>query len=263
MIKSLLRKALNIFGFEPVRTVDFERLVNFEKSQHPSASLWSVLNQSQRGLIGNYMEQSKSQLAQDLFVLSQLGKNTDKNFFVEFGATNGIDLSNTWLLEHVFGWSGILAEPARIWHRELAKNRKCSIDHRCVYSESGLSLGFTEAKSAELSGISQEIHASDQHAKQRLVGNTSYVVPTISLNDLLTECDAPDVIGYMSVDTEGSEFTILNAVDFDRWKFRVITVEHNFCEPSRSRIRDLLLRNGYEQKYSDISRWDDWYVLRD
>jgi FkbM family methyltransferase len=263
MIKRLLRKVLNQLGFEPVRKAEFERLVNFAKRQHPSASLWSVLNQSQRGLIGNYMEQSKSQLAQDLFVLSQLGKDTDKKFFVEFGATNGIDLSNTWLLEQAFGWTGILAEPAKIWHRQLAENRKCRIDHRCVYSESGLSLGFTEAKSAELSGISQEIHASDQHSKQRLEGNTSYLVPTISLNDLLTECSAPDVIGYMSVDTEGSEFTILNKLDFDRWKFMVITVEHNFCEPSRSKIRDLLLRNGYEQKFPDISRWDDWYVLRD
>jgi hypothetical protein len=85
MIKRLLRKVLNQLGFEPVRKAEFERLVNFAKRQHPSASLWSVLNQSQRGLIGNYMEQSKSQLAQDLFVLSQSERIPIKSFSLSLG----------------------------------------------------------------------------------------------------------------------------------------------------------------------------------
>ena len=54
------------------------------------------------------MSKSRSQLRQDLFVIFEL-KGKKRGYFVEFGATNGIDLSNTYLLETEFSWTGILA----------------------------------------------------------------------------------------------------------------------------------------------------------
>ena len=60
----------------------------------------------------SHMQASPAQLFQDLFALFAL--NLKKNgVLVEFGATNGVNLSNTVLLERQFGWTGILAEPAR------------------------------------------------------------------------------------------------------------------------------------------------------
>ena len=44
------------------------------------------------------MKMSKSQKRQDLFVISELGFKQG-GYFVEFGATDGETLSNTWLLE--------------------------------------------------------------------------------------------------------------------------------------------------------------------
>ncbi|WP_339766981.1 FkbM family methyltransferase [uncultured Pseudosulfitobacter sp.] len=198
------------------------------------------------------MDHSKSQLRQDLFALARL--DFKKNgFFVEFGATNGVDLNNTWLMETAFGWSGILAEPARNWQAELTANRACAIEKRCVWRASGETLQFTEAPRGENSAISTFV------SKSRKLRGTSYDVTTISLNDLLAEHGAPEVIDYLSVDTEGSEFDILNALDFDRWSFRILTVEHNFA-PQREDIHALLTSKGYARVLEDVSRFDDWYV---
>ena len=55
---------------------------------------------------------SKSQICQDIWVRPETAGKRE-GFFVEFGATDGISLSNTFLLEQNYGWTGILAEPIR------------------------------------------------------------------------------------------------------------------------------------------------------
>jgi FkbM family methyltransferase len=202
------------------------------------------------------LEDSQAQLKQDLFVLTQL--NFKRNgFFVEFGATDGIGLSNTYLLEKQYGWSGILAEPAACWHSALARNRNAKIETMCVWKDSTSALTFKEAEIAEFSTI-DAFSGSDGHVGQRKQGK-SYQVKTISLNDLLLKYDAPQTIDYLSIDTEGSEFEILRNFDFNKYSFRVITCEHNFT-PKREQIHELLAKNGYERKLETLSQWDDWYV---
>ena len=200
---------------------------------------------------------AKSQLNQDMFVLSELGFKKN-GYFVEFGATDGKDLSNTHLLEKEMGWTGILAEPAWIWASGLALNRKCNITFDCVWSKTGEILEFNEPYAAELATINS-FSNGDEHAKNREGGHI-YEVKTISLLDLLKKYNAPKEIDYLSIDTEGSEFEILNAFDFDAYQFRVITCEHNYT-PMREKIYDLLTSKGYTRKHKEYSRFDDWYVL--
>src|SRR6516165_8750627 len=97
----------------------------------------SVENKKMLNLIKYYlnnMKNSKAQLLQDLFVLFTLDEKVG-GYFVEFGAMDGVTLSNTFLLQSRYGWSGIVAEPARRWHYELKHNRNCSIDFRCVWKQ--------------------------------------------------------------------------------------------------------------------------------
>jgi FkbM family methyltransferase len=217
--------------------------------------MWLLPIKTSIGLL-RYGHKSMSQHRQDLFVLSQL--NFKRNgFFVEFGATNGIALSNSHLLEHEFGWNGILAEPATYWHQALQKNRKCHIETDCVWRDSVSTLTFHEVDNPELSTIG-EYGVADFHHDARK-NKRVYEVRTISLEDMLVKFGAPHTIDFLSIDTEGSEFEILNSFNFDKYRFNVIICEHNFT-PARELIFSLLTQHGYVRKFESLSDVDDWYV---
>ncbi len=204
--------------------------------------------------------ESYSQLRQDLFVLFCLGRNP--GYFVEFGACDGIELSNTYLLEKEFLWKGILAEPAKIWQYQLKNNRpNASIETLCVADKSGNTVKFLEIPGQEvLSGI-EEYSYFDAHAETRKNIGQPYSVDTISLNDLLDKHNAPDVIDYMSIDTEGSELSILQNYNFSR-KFKVLTIEHNETV-NRGPLENIMKKNGYVNVLPEESRWDGWFLSED
>jgi FkbM family methyltransferase len=205
----------------------------------------------------SWLSYSRSQLRQDLFVLSVTGFKQN-GIFLEIGAGDGFYLSNTFLLEDRFKWSGILAEPARTFHDSLS-NRAATIEKRAIYSETGSTLEFLEAKSPELSTIfsfkDSDFHSRDRKAKK-------YKIKTLSLIHLIEQNNLPFHIDYLSIDTEGSEFEILKDFDFSKHEFKVITIEHNYDSEKREKIYFLLSRWGYKRVYTDISKFDDWYILK-
>ena len=194
------------------------------------------------------------QIFQDVLAHFVLPKT--HGFFVEFGATDGDFLSNTYLLEKQFSWGGILAEPAKIWAEQLKINRSaCSIDLRCVWSKSGEKIEFVEDTLPEVSGVSTTLD------KIRMSSNSSsYFVETVSLIDLLDEHHAPNFIDFLSIDTEGSEFEILEHFDFSRYQFGLIAVEHNSEIEKREKLLNLLSQNQYRRIFQAFSGCDDWYV---
>jgi FkbM family methyltransferase len=202
------------------------------------------------------LSESKSQLHQDLLVLANTNYKQG-GYFVEFGATNGILLSNSFLLEQKYGWRGILAEPGRVWNAELLFNRPNSkISTRCVWEKSNQMLSFSETQDPENSTISIFRNKKSRYSRYRKVND--YQVKTISLMDLLIENNAPEYIDYLSIDTEGSELRILQAFDFSKFSFGIISIEHNYRE-DREPIFKLLTNAGYKRRFENISKWDDWY----
>lgn len=201
------------------------------------------------------MYMSYSQLGQDLKVVEFYNKK-ENGFFIEIGASDGIELSNTYLLETKYKWKGICCEPIPNRFEKLVKNRPNSICFQeAVYNQSGLSLIFDIANNFDLlSGISEHIDAYKSSVDRN---KTSIQVQTITLLDVLDKANAPSFIEYMSLDTEGTELEILKNFDFGKYTFGLIDVEHNFIEPRRTEIKNLLLSKGYI--YKGANQWDDMY----
>ena len=255
-LREAVKSILKSFDIGITRYETLERLRSYERDSNDIEFLLTIHEPEMVVEALEYLSESRSQLRQDLFVLSQLKFKTG-GFFVEFGATNGIDLSNTYLLEKEFDWTGVLAEPARCWHNALQRNRKASIETCCVWKDSHSSLVFNEVDSAEFSTISSYSDV-DLHKETRK-HRREYNVSTISLLDLLVKHKAPKIIDYLSIDTEGSEFEILDAFDFSKYRFRVVTCEHNHTS-TREKIFELLTKNGYSRILENISNFDDWYI---
>ena len=208
------------------------------------------------------VDQTRSQNFQDVWALYESGYKQN-GFFVEFGATNGVDGSNSYMAHKNYGWYGIVAEPNPAWHTELKTNRedhRCRVVTDCVYTKSDETLEFLVTDEPDLSTI-KGFGTDDEHSDKR-TNAKSIKVNTISLHDLLYTNDAPVDVDYLSIDTEGSEYDILKSFfeENTTYTIKCITIEHNYNQQNRENIYNLLTSNGYKRKFEGFSRWDDFYI---
>jgi FkbM family methyltransferase len=197
--------------------------------------------------------ESYSQIGQDLFVLNHFN-NLRGGYFIEIGALNGITLSNTYLLEKNFEWKGICIEPSHDEYEKLVNNRKCICIDKAVYSKSGLNLEFVQKYDGLLSGLKDHY---DFNFFSELPIQKTTIVETTTLTDILDTHNAPKYIEYLSIDTEGSEVEILKGIDFSKYTFGIINIEHSHRKQSRIDQRAILEANGYT--FLKQNDFDDYY----
>jgi FkbM family methyltransferase len=167
---------------------------------------------------------SYSQLGQDLFI-AKLFSHKKNRFFVEIGAGNGVSLSNTYLLEKKYNWKGLLCEANPQSHESIENNRKCILEKKIIYKTSGIFLKFRICKDAEMSGISEMLNTSLNPCHKII--EKEIEIETISLYEAFINANVPKTIDYISLDTEGSEFEILNSFPFEKYKIKTWSIEHN------------------------------------
>lgn len=230
------RRSLKVQGF-------YERLLNEFIFKDPERI-------DLKGFSGHCLEnlgRSHSQWQQDLWVMYETG-GMSEGFFVEFGASDGIAGSNTLMLEKDRGWKGVLCEPVPSEFAKLQDNRRNSVCVNAAVSvDDQRQYAFSVVPGQiQLSTISA-LKFSDIHAEKR-EASTEITVPAIDINDLI-ERGGPDdnVVDYLSIDTEGGELEILKRTDFDRWRIRSVTVEHNFRQPEMKEIPDLMAARNFDR----------------
>ena len=271
MFKKLVHQSLHSLGYKISRSPVLSPSpspVSARLAADTTWDLWQRLSKEHQIALAPSLPYLHSQYSQDFFVLCcQLAANIPR-VFVEAGATDGLQWSNTFVLEKHHNWSGVLVEPCRSYAEVLPLNRSSRVDLRCLTSSNLSSVMFREVcsstsefplSSPELSCI-DESQPSDWASEIRSNNFIKYSVNTVCFNALMVDQCMPSHIGYLSLDTEGTELKILSEIDFSKYTIDVLTVEHNFRPDDMSSLRALMSTSGYSLVLDHLSMGDYWFV---
>ena len=175
--------------------------------------------------------------------------NYENGIFFEAGANEGTRQSNTYLLEKELNWVGILVEPSYHFNM-ISKNRPNSIAFNCA-------LVSYDWKKEEINGsfgnIEHEAYnlmSKTEESASFTAGTSDISVKAMTIDDVIssTPYDSFDLI---SLDCEGSEFSILNGFNFEKHKTKFFLIE-TFVDTvggdyeQFNKINKMLKENGYE-----------------
>ena len=202
---------------------------------------------SVRQLLGQV--QFNSQIGQDIWVLETALPDKRNGYFVDVGSGDGTVGSNTKLLEER-GWKGVCVDPFPT-HMD---GRTCQMFKEVVFSETGKRMKFHA--NGETGGLAETLGEWKAYAEKA----PAVELTTVTLGDILARAKAPSRIDFMSLDIEGAELEALRGFPFEQYQIGALAVEHNFEEPKRSQIQELMKSHGYARAHTWYQ--DDFYVPR-
>jgi FkbM family methyltransferase len=187
---------------------------------------------------------------QDRWIADIVFPDVKNGFYVDVGSGDGVRQSNTKALDDR-GWKGICIDPFPTG----MDTRTARLFKDVVSSEKGHKVKFR--KSGFMGGIEDDLN----HTKDWVVVKNAetFELITTTLDEILSRADAPMHIQYMSIDVEGAELRALQGLSFSKYKVDAFTIEHNWEEPKRSQIRELLESKGYRNVFGRGR--DDYYIL--
>jgi len=200
------------------------------------------------------------------WVRTQLNEKRN-GYFVDVGADDGLSSSNTCLFEVTYDWKGICIEanPRSNAFAYLIKNRKCICENVAIFSKNTKVEFMARGHRSNLSGIfdpSFHGQAIEEQAGKHFLS----MIQAVTLEYILDKHNAPKIIDYLSIDTEGSEYEIIKVFPFNKYQFRLITIEHNAFTgrdvdiKKQGNIRKLLTANEYELFPDNNYQAEDWFT---
>ncbi|WP_413666206.1 FkbM family methyltransferase [Mucilaginibacter sp. Mucisp86] len=182
------------------------------------------------------MNKYYSQYQQDKFLNEVLFKNKKNGVFVDIGANDGVTISNSYFFEKNLGWAGICFEPLTEAFNKLEENRSSININGCASDKNYLDTFYNVHGYGEmLSGLKSKY--DDRHLErinktlEEYGGHiTETEVQCLDINDTLKENNIKN-IDFISVDTEGGELNILQAIAFEAFKIKAVVVENNYSTP--------------------------------
>lgn len=159
-------------------------------------------------------------------------------FFIEAGANDGFNQSNTYYLEKFRGWQGILIEGIPELYHQCVAERKNSRVFNCAlvaadFTEPDITMKYANLMSIVEGALKNEVgdrtHLKKGREAQKRENIVPYEVkvPARTLTSILDECQV-EAIDLLSLDVEGFELNVLKGLDFTRYQPKYILLEARF-----------------------------------
>lgn len=196
-------------------------------------------------------------------ILDQLFERQHKGIFIEVGGWDGYELSNTYFMEKMRDWTGILVEPIIVRAEEANKNRWCKVVNACVGKETKqVDFCHIQGYSEMLSAIKDSYHPTynnrvlseiQQHGQHISV----YPLDCYTINDLMDK-NTMKSADYLSLDTQSSELEVLQVYNVEKNPIKVIGLDTNSV--NENEIKTWFAENGYVQYWKHGSA-DDYLFI--
>ena len=193
---------------------------------------------------------------------------TSQDFhYVELGAFNGMDESNTRFYDVCLGWTGLLIEPNPKVYPVLVQNRPYA--HRMSYAASCNETNDRDGDNNQTVKFYASIftNAAEDNSPNGEAYNNSGLevdVPCGGLHPVLNHVFPSKRIHFFSLDTEGVEYSILQTINFNDIYIDIFIIEswNVFCKeicPHRENVRAFMQSKGYVL-YPNKVTFSDLYV---
>ena|SRR5438132_814473 len=172
-----------------------------------------------------------------------------EGFFVEVGANDPHNSSQTWFLEQR-GWRGVLVEPLFRFYEPLKAARPRSLVFQVACGAPGhpATADLFVGENAEHSSLLP----NSVDARTRYVHKET--VRVLTLDEVLAECGHPRV-DFVSIDVEGLQLDVLKGLDVTRHRPALLLVEDHLLN---WQTHFHLQRRGY--RLVKRTQLNNWYV---
>lgn len=187
----------------------------------------------------NNIEKSYSQYGQDIYADRYFDKKQN-GVFLDIGAYDGINGSNTYFFESFRSWKGLCVEPIKTQYELLRKNRKCYVENYAIFNKEGTADFIEYGKRKMFSGLADYCMKLPRNSRR-------YQVETIPLQILLDKYQLYE-IDFLSLDVEEVELEVLKSIDFTKVNIKLMFVENHDGHKNRILIPEYLSQFGYKFK---------------